>query len=716
MSQLKILFDQLSLQSFKTADDIEVLRNACEIALSNESNLSDSPDSSPRGSRVALLLKKLGVDNDTILTALLAQPGLSENSEVDHFEEAFGSKVSTLVAGVNRLDDFQVYNKEKTSRPEMAENLRRMLMAIVDDVRVVIIKLAYRIEGLKLLKHADDEVRKKSAQETMDVYAPLANWLGIGQLKWALEDLSFRYLQPDTYQHIASLLEERRDDREKYVSDFVAELQGFLSEQTVNAEIEGRPKHIFSIWKKMQSKSLEFHELFDLRAVRVVVGSVADCYSVLGVVHTHWTHIQKEFDDYIANPKKNGYQSLHTAVIGPEGKHIEVQIRTDEMHTSAERGVASHWRYKQGTTLDRAFEKNIDTIRELVKQEKSEGVSSYLDEYSTEIFSDRVYVFTPSGEVIDLPKGATPLDFAYAIHTEVGHRCRGAKIDGRIVPLTTKLKNSQHVEIMRAKQGGPSRDWMNAHFGYLYSAHTRAKVRNWFNHQDLEKNIVDGEELLERTLTRLNIHDVKPEALLPLSKRKNTDALFADLGRGNISTAQIAAWAHDISAPVEDAVPNAIVREDKTSQQSGHISVQGVGNLLTQMAKCCKPLPGDSIIGFITQGKGVTVHRSDCSNVLSFNDEQQQRLIEVTWGGSLLSTYPVDITINAFDRTGLLSDITTTLSNEKINLIAANTHTDKRDQTSVFHLTVEIHNVEQLSQLMDHMNQLANVYNVERSN
>ncbi|MBL4762074.1 MAG: bifunctional (p)ppGpp synthetase/guanosine-3',5'-bis(diphosphate) 3'-pyrophosphohydrolase [Gammaproteobacteria bacterium] len=711
MTQLKTLVEQLSQQTFKTDDDKSVLKKACEIAFTNESNVHDAP----KGTRVALLLKKLGVDNDTILTALLAQPGLRESSDVDNLKKVFGHKISALVVDVNRLNALQVYNKKKSSSPRMVESLRRMLMAVVDDVRVVIIKLAYRIETLKTLKHADDEVRKITAQETMDVYAPLANWLGIGQLKWTLEDLSFRYLEADTYKQIASLLEERREDREQYVNDFVADLQGFLAEQSVSAKIEGRPKHIFSIWKKMQSKGLEFHELFDLRAVRVVVSSVADCYSVLGVVHTNWTHIQKEFDDYIANPKKNGYQSLHTAVIGPEGKHIEVQIRTDEMHMSAERGIASHWRYKQGTTLDRAFEKNISTIRDLVNQGEGEDISDYLDEYSTELFSDRVYVFTPGGEVIDLPKGATPLDFAYAIHTEVGHRCRGAKVDGRIVPLTTKLKNSEHVEIMRAKEGGPSRDWMNVHFGYIYSAHTRAKVRNWFNHQDLEKNIEDGRDILERTLARLNIHDVKPDALLQPGKRKNIETLFSDIGRGNISTAQISAWAHETTEPAQDEVQKMIVREDKTSQKAGHISVQGVGNLLTKMAKCCKPLPGDMIIGFITQGNGVTVHRRNCNNIHGFNNEQQQRLIEVSWGGSVMSTYPVDITINALDRTGLLSDITTTLFNEKINLIAANTHTDKRDQTCVFHLTIEIHNVEQLSQLIDRMNQLTNVFNVERS-
>lgn len=713
MTQLHTLVEQLSQQSFKADDEKSLLSKACEIAIRNESSVSDTP----KGSRVALLLQKLGVDNDTILTALLAHPKQLEDNDLNNIEKIFGHKVSALVADVNRLNALEVYNKNKSSRPRMAENLRRMLMAVVDDVRVVIIKLAYRIETLKILKNADDEIRHIKAQETMDVYAPLANWLGIGQLKWALEDLSFRYLETETYQKIAFLLEERREDREQYINDFIAELKRFFSAHNIHAEIEGRPKHIFSIWKKMQSKGLEFNELFDLRAVRVVVNSVTECYSVLGIVHTNWTHIQKEFDDYIANPKKNGYQSLHTAVIGPEGKHIEVQIRTDEMHMSAERGIASHWRYKQGTTFDHAFEKNINTIRDLVKQDEndSDGIDDYLDEYSAELFNDRVYVFTPSGEVIDLPKGATPLDFAYAIHTEVGHRCRGAKVDGRIVSLTTKLKNSDHVEIMRAKEGGPSRDWMNANFGYIYSAHTRAKVRNWFNHQDLEKNIEDGRDIFERTLARLNIHNVRPEALLKPAKRKNVETLFSDIGRGNISTAQVLAWTHETIEPDQDVLPKTIIREDKTSQKSGHISVQGVGNLLTNMAKCCKPLPGDMIIGFITQGKGVTVHRSDCKNVLSFDSEQQQRLIEVSWGGSMMSTYPVDITVNAFDRTGLLSDITTTLSNEKINLISANTYTDKRDQTCTFHLTIEIHNVGQLSELIDRINQLANVFNVKRS-
>jgi GTP pyrophosphokinase len=667
----------------------------------------------PRGVQVARTLAKLGVDEPTLLASLLSDPALRETLSNALIEQQFGPLVARLVAGAHRLNTFEGLAGVDPERPGEIDRLRRMLLALTDDVRVVLIKLVYRLERLHVLKYAGFEERRAIARETLEIFAPIANWLGVGQLKWELEDLAFRYLDPQTYKRIVSLLEERREDRERYISEFVTTLRAALAEEGLDAQVLGRPKHIVSIWRKMQQKRLEFHELFDVRAVRVLTNSIADCYGVLGVVHTRWPHIPKEFDDYIANPKENGYQSLHTAVIGPQGKVVEVQIRTREMHAAAEQGIASHWRYKQGNRLDQALERNITQVRRLL-----EGIGKdeeLLHSASQELFSDRVYVFTPTGQIIDLPQGSTPLDFAYAIHTEVGHRCRGAKVNGRIVPLTQRLNTGERVEILTAKEGGPSRDWMNPQLGYLNSANARGKVRAWFNQQDRDQNIHDGRVLFEKGCQRLGLREVKPETLLARAGSKDVEALYADLGRGVITAAQITAWLQELHTPELEALRPSARRKPGKKRDGDAVRVRGVGNLLTHLANCCKPVPGDQIVGFITVGHGVTVHRSDCPNVLSMDEERKRRLIEVDWGDAETATFPVDIHILAFDRTGLLRDITQVLANERINLIGANTHTDQDDQMARLRLSVEIDDIAHLSTLMDRIAQLPNVLEVSRA-
>jgi GTP pyrophosphokinase len=578
--------------------------------------------------------------------------------------------------------------------PEQAEKLRRLLMI---------------------------------ARETLDIYAPLANRLGMGLLKWELEDLAFRALEPLVYKRIAKLLEEKRSEREAFIDGFKTRLKSLLQEQGIEANVQGRVKHIVSIWRKMQRKNLEFHELFDVRAVRILVDSVADCYAVLGVVHTSWQHIPREFDDYIANPKENGYRSLHTAVIAEDGKIVEVQIRTYEMHENAELGVASHWRYKEGAKLDRRMEASISQMRDLL-QGSAEEVSDAMSEISTELSNDRVYVFTPTGQIIDIPKGGTPLDFAYSIHSEVGHRCRGAKVNGRIVNLTTVLQTGDEVEILTTKEGRPSRDWMNKNLGFIKSAGTRSKVRNWFNHQDFEQNLLDGKAIYDRSLSKFSIHNADLKQVVAHFKRKDTDQFFADIGRGLITAAQILGYLADIgrglitaaqilgylqTEPEQDPFKK-LKKETPAPSSKDEVSIHGVGNLMTQFGRCCKPVPGDSIIGFITVNSGITVHKRSCPNILSLPEEKRQRLIEVEWGHQSGSVYPVEVSVTAYQRTGLMQDISTILANLKINLLNVDSRTNQDEQLVYTRLTMEIRSVDELVTIIDKLSQLPNVQDVRR--
>ena len=681
-------------------------------ALDYALGLNHEDKSQPCSTDVVRRLLELGTDRNTVIATLLTDPGLRGVLDKAKIEQEFGSQVAKLTEGVNQLYSLQDSKPVRPKSPEQAEKLRRLLMAIISDVRVMLIKLCYRAERLKLLKHTDYEERRHVAQETIDIFAPLANRLGMGLIKWEMEDLAFRALEPQTYKRIAKLLEEKRSQREAFIKQFTEQLEKLLQQQGIKSTVSGRVKHIVSIWRKMQKKNLEFHELFDVRAVRILVDSVADCYAVLGVVHTSWQHIPREFDDYIANPKDNGYQSLHTAVVADSGQVVEVQIRTFEMHEKSEFGVASHWRYKEGVNLDQRMENSISVMRDMLDG-TAEEVSDAISEISTESSSDRVYVFTPQGQVIDIAKGGTPLDFAYSVHSEVGHRCRGAKVNGRIVTLHTELQTGDEVEILTTKESRPSRDWMNKNLGFIKSAGIRSKVRNWFNHQDLEQNLLDGKNLFERTLSKYSIHNADIKDLVGHFKRNDADQFFADIGRGMITSAQIIGY---LQTEPESVDPFKKVKKSETRKtiSKDDVSIHGVGNLMTQFAQCCKPVPGDAIIGFITVSTGITIHKIDCPNMLALPEDKRQRLIEVEWGQSSNSVYPVEISVTAFQRTTLMQDISTILANLKVNLLNINSTTRRDEQMVYTKLTIEIHCTEELVAIIDKLTQLTNVQDVKR--
>ena len=668
----------------------------------------------PSALDVAEILRLLGVDRDTLIATLLLDAFMDRRLPEAAMRERFGEAVAGLVRSVNWMLTFKEEMPHGSATgPEQAERVRRLLLAVVEDVRAVLIKLAYRVQRLRLMSRDPDDLARAYARETLEVFAPLAHRLGIGQLKWEMEDLSFRILEPDEYRRVAKLLEESRTERETFIRDFMERLEKALRDEGVEGKVLGRPKHIYSIWRKMRRKQLDFDELYDLRAVRVTVDRVSTCYTVLGVVHGLWPHIPQEFDDYIANPKDNGYQSLHTAVIGPKAKVVEVQIRTREMDDFAELGVAAHWRYKEGGREDQAMGRAIGSLRRLL--ENREDDEALIDSFRSELFQDRVFVLTPRGDVVDLPRGATPLDFAYAIHTEVGHRCRGAKVDGRIVPLTYTLRSGQRVEVLTTRQGGPSRDWFNPSMGYLRTSRARAKARSWFKLQDHDRNVSEGRSILDRECQRMGVTNPDMEALARRFHLPNREEFLVALGAGDISPAQLATALQPVAPPVESLVSSR--RRKRGPKPAGadrsEIHIRGVGNLLTQIARCCRPVPGDPIIGFITRGKGVSIHRRDCVNVLRMPAEKRVRLVEVSWGAEPRA-YPVDVRIEAFDRQGLLRDITGVMANDHINVLSATTRTDRSDQSVTMELTLEVEDSAQLSGLMDKLGALANVTSVRR--
>ncbi|MCP1674716.1 GTP pyrophosphokinase [Natronocella acetinitrilica] len=669
---------------------------------------------------VATILAGLKLDAHTIAAGMLHDlPELAGDHWLAIRTECDPDAVA-LVEGVERMDVVrELRGQVEASQDEgtRTEALRKMLLAMAEDIRVVFIKLAERLHDLRTLRNRPESVQYEIARETSDIYAPLANRLGIWQVKWEMEDLCFRYLEPVTYKRVAKLLREKRQDRERYIRQVIDDLDKALTTAGIEADVGGRPKHIFSIWKKMQRKGLDFHELFDIRAVRVLVHDVAACYATLGVVHSLWKHVPREFDDYIATPKENNYQSLHTAVIGPEGKTLEVQIRTHEMHEQAELGVAAHWRYKEGRPggSDERFEQRIAWLRQLLEWGREEnGAEDFIDRFKAEVFEDRVYVISPRGDVIDLPRGATPLDFAYHIHSDIGHRCRGGKINGRIVPLNYELRNGDQVEILTSKSGAPSRDWLNPARGYLRTSRARGRVRSWFKQLDFDKNVTAGRQELERELHRLGLQDVNLEKLAQKTRFPKVDDFLAAIGRGDVTAGQVAGLLGEHVLP-KRTEPALVPRESSLEGGGGDdVSIYGVGNLLTRMAGCCKPAPGDAIIGFITRGQGVTIHRRDCPTIRELMEIESERLIEVSWRGRAEQKYPVDIQIDAYDRQGLLRDITAILTNEKINVLGVNTSTGRDDHRARMTLTVEIGDVTQMSRLMDRIAGLRNVVDVCR--
>ncbi|MDH5408577.1 MAG: GTP diphosphokinase [Gammaproteobacteria bacterium] len=667
---------------------------------------------------VADILVQLRMDSSAITAAILHDVVEDSSISLEDIEQQFGHDVAQLVDGVTKMRIIDLGARPDDHKENLqAESLRKLLLAMAEDVRVVLIKLADRLHNMRTLKHLPESKRLRIARETLDIYAPLANRLGIWNIKWELEDLSFRFLDADAYKQIARFLDERRVDREQYIELAKTILTKELENAGVKADIQGRPKHIYSIWKKMQRKGLNFHDLYDVRAIRLLVDEKKDCYAALGVVHGLWRHIPKEFDDYIATPKENNYQSIHTAVIGPNGKTLEVQIRTSNMHDHAELGVAAHWRYKEGAQQSSAYDQKIAWLRQLLEwREESDDAGDFIDRFKSEVFQDRVYVLTPNGDVIDLPQGSTPLDFAYLIHTEVGHRCRGARVNGKMVSLTYELKSGEQVEVLTTRHSRPSRDWINPHLGYLKTNRARAKVRAWLKTQDHEVNVNSGRTALEKELHRLGVGNINHRALSEHLKYSELEDFLAALGRGDITSAQIANAVQRLtSSENNNELPVGLPRPrtQTLKPESDEVSIEGVGNLMHQMANCCKPVPGDDIIGFITMGRGVTVHRKDCHNILKMDESKRTRLISVEWGKQT-GGHPVDICVETIDRQGLLKDILTILSNEHINVLAVNTESNQSDHTAQMKFKLEISDVSQLSRVLNKIGQLNNVMEVRR--
>lgn len=700
--------DQLATQN--ETIDVSMLGQA--LGLARQQGVAD--EDVVRARAVVDILATLQMDVDTLIAGFVCSLGEAELSLSD-VRAVFGPAVTELVEGVQKMrivDEF--HQQTQNGNHHHLEGLRKLLLSMAEDVRVVFIKLAERVQIMRELKHRPVAERCRVAQETMDIFAPLANRLGIWQLKWELEDLSFRFLQPETYMRVARLLDERRVDRERYINLALDQIRNELAEASIHGEVAGRPKHIYSIWRKMSGKSVDFKELFDVRAARVLVDSVADCYAVLGLVHSRWQPIRSEFDDYIASPKKNMYQSLHTAVIGPEGKTLEIQIRTYEMHQHSEYGVAAHWDYKEGGQQDARYGEKIAWLRQILEwKDEERNAGDFIDRFKSEVFQDRVYALTPDGKVVDLPRGATPLDFAYHIHTDVGHRFRGAKVNGHIVPIGYTLQNGEQVEVLTSRHASPSRDWLNLHLGYLKSSRARAKVRSWFRQQDFERNIQDGRTVLDRELHRLSVTDLSLEQLAKRFEFGTLDDFLAALGCGDISSAQIAGAVNEQVLPPTTEIPPPLRRQAEVAG-GGDVFVMGVGDLMTHMARCCKPVPFDPIVGYITRGRGVTIHRRDCPNLLRLQQAEHERLLEVDWSQNIQNTYPVEILVHAYDRQGLLRDITEILSNDQLNVMGVNTSTDRRTHIADMTLSVDVNDATQLSEALSKIEQLANVIEVRR--
>ncbi len=624
------------------------------------------------------------------------------------------SELSRFVIGLEQLNQFTLpknWQPGEALAVRQSEALRKMLLAIVSDVRLVLVRIAEQLYRLRQARKAPRAMQQALAQETREIYAALANRLGVWQLKWELEDFAFRYLDPDTYLGIAKALKEKRVEREEFIQSVKATLDSELEKHQVVASVSGRPKHIYSIWRKMQNKGLGLDSLYDIRAVRILVDDVNACYAALGIVHNLWSYIPGEFDDYIANPKENDYRSLHTAIVGPDGKTVEVQIRSQEMHQHAELGVAAHWRYKEGSASRAAFDQKIRFLRQLL--EPTDDDADLLEQIRGDFFEDRVYAVSPKGDIVELPPQATPLDFAYHVHTQVGHRCRGAKVNGRIVPLTYRVQNGDQVEIITGRQSQPSRDWVSPKLGYLASSRARAKVRNWFRHQDREQHQRQGREILDREIARLNVKGVATEDIAKQLKQDSSDALYIALGAGDLTSASIATALQNLrGARLPPKRPRRHSRRRDTKPNS--VAITGVGDLMCNFARCCRPVPPEPIIGYITQGRGVSIHRQDCGNFLGLHQRYPERTLETSWGESDAASYPVDLTLHAFDRSGLIRDITAVLADEEANVMDLKSHADKESLQVIMELSVEIRDLPTLSTAITRLEQLPNVVSVRR--
>ncbi len=722
----------LRLQSMVEIDNLDEIKQACELsrkleeeAIAAENIWAEGASSFRTGLEMAEILADLQMDQESLVAAVLYRSVREGKLSLEDVKEVYGPVVAKLIDGGLRMaaigtllniSENNVFGKETGTQ---LENVRKMLVALVDDVRVALIKLSERTCAIRAVKNVKSEKRQKVAREVFEVYAPLAHRLGIGHIKWELEDLSFRYLEPDDYKTIASLLDEKRVDREKYIEAVIATLKTELDKADIAAEFSGRAKHIYSIWRKMRRKNIGFSQVYDVRAVRILVPEIKDCYFALGIIHNLWRSIPNEFDDYIASPKENGYRSLHTAVLGPDAKVLEVQIRTYGMHEEAEYGVCAHWRYKGTDKKDSrgSYEERIAWLRQVLDwHEEMGGLGGLAEQLSVDVIQDRIYVFTPDGHVIDLANGATPLDFAYHVHTEVGHRCRGAKVNGRIVPLTYKLNTSDQVEILTGNESAPSRNWLDRNLGYITTSRARAKIVGWFKRQDREKNLTDGKAVLRKEFKRLALNAIDIKVLSEKLGFDQPDEMHVAVGSSDISLEQVlsAAQSMVIKAIENDQLSFPLGEFKENNRSRTNIEIEGVGSLMSRFASCCKPVPGDAIMGYITVGRGVSVHRQDCDQFLQLQEHEPERIIEVHWGGRREATYPVDIVITAYDRYGLLRDITSLFDIEHINILSLSTQTNRKENSVNMVATIEITTLNVLSRVLNRLGQIPNVIAASR--
>lgn len=713
-----------SVQRFSSSE-VDLIRSACDLAAplySGHNELTGAP-LLQHALGAATILIDMNMDAETIAATILHAVPEHLGDWQATLTTRFGASIAGLVEGIARMEQIQEFseteglhnqNRKNGDQAQQIESLRKMLLAMVQDIRVVLIKLAERTQTMRRLSGASPDLQRKVAQESQKIFAPLANRLGVWQIKWELEDLSLRYLEPQLYKDVAKMLDERRVDREQYITDVVSQLKNELSQAGIKGDVSGRPKHIYSIIKKMKSKHLDFSQLYDVRAVRILVDDIKDCYAALGMIHSLWQPIPGEFDDYIARPKSNNYRSLHTAVIGPRGLAVEVQIRTHEMHHSSELGVAAHWRYKEGGKSDAKFDEKIAWLRQILawKDEVSDS-GDLMEQFKSELFQDKVYVLTPQGKVIDLPKGATPIDFAYALHTDLGHRTRGAKVNGSIVPLNTKLQNGQRVEILTAKLGSPSRDWLNAGLGFLQSPSARAKVRHWFKYQHFDENVAQGRVKLDRELHRAGVGTINQEKIAQKLQFQKLEDFLAAIGRGDISDHQIAlAIQEEVGPRPEDALQVQPTKRTSTKPSLTGIVIEGIGNLQTSTAKCCKPMPPDVIVGYLTRDHGVTIHRRACAFITRLPEDRHNRVLNAHWGNYQNTSTEVDIEVQAHDRQGLLRDISDLFVREKVNATKANTMS--RNDLALMQFSIQITDLDQLSRLLALIQQLPNVIAARR--
>jgi len=683
---------------------------------------------------VATILADMHVPPAVVAAGLLHDTVEDTGMNSRDLRNDFGEEIFELVQAVTKLGSLPRVSKtasgekpkkrkpkkstaeedeQRQWRSELAtENLRKTFMAMAEDPRVVLIKLADRLHNMRTLNYLPEEKQQRIAQETMDLFAPLASRIGIWQMKWDLEDLAFRYLEHDIYHDIAKQLDERRSEREKKMKQIISNITKIMNQAGMTAEVSGRPKHIYSIYRKMKSKKVSFDQLSDIRGVRIIVPTEEECYAAVGIIHMHWRPLPGEFDDYIAAPKPSLYQSIHTAVIYEDGGTLEVQIRTPEMHRKAEYGIAAHWRYKEGQKRDKDFEQRVAYLRQMLEwQQDVESAQEFVDGLKNEVFGDRVYAFTPRGDILDLPVGATPIDFAYNIHTEVGHRCRGAKVNGRLVSLDHKLATGDQVEILTAKRGGPSRDWLNENLELVKTKSARNKIKRWFKQLEKEQNVESGIQMLDKEISRLDLgSNIDFDSLAKSFNYEEAEDLFAAIGCSDISLGRV---VHALAVLKEGDTPDfpGSYQEEISRETSGDIAVVGLKGLKNQLAGCCNPTPGDEIVGFITRGRGASIHRKDCANILNVKDTE--RLVQVSWG-SPIRTFPVPIIIKAYDRDGLTKDIATVLSNNGVSLTELRVDVDENQGEAIFNLVLGVKNVSELRRTLDLLERINNVYEARR--